>query len=147
MCANPQWQYLLLTKFPRRYLEFRCRRPRGAVRRSMKRSGSDCGGRISQHRWRGSQVFVARTLQTAAALHRSVMFDWIIIGAQTATRQAGGIVPASAPPFEDVAYLVSQAREAGCRVWLKPNLLGEVNAQAPGMILPQENPVPREVKP
>jgi hypothetical protein len=66
------------------------------------------------------------------------MFDWLIIGAQTTTRQAGGIVPAYAPPFEDVAYIVAQAREAGCKVWLKANLPGETNSQSPGMILPQE---------
>lgn len=40
------------------------------------------------------------------------------------------------PPFEWVARLVAQAREAGCRVHLKPNL---VNGR-PGMTLPDEYP-------
>ena len=68
------------------------------------------------------------------------MFDWVIIGSQTETRQPDGVVPAFAPPFEWVARIVAQAREAGCRVYLKPNLLGAVNPQIPGMVLPQEEP-------
>ena len=70
------------------------------------------------------------------------MFDWVVIGSQTQTRQPGGqIVPAFAPPFEWVARIVAQAREAGCEVYLKPNLMGTgVGPQAPGMDLPQESP-------
>ncbi|TSB31238.1 hypothetical protein [Streptomyces benahoarensis] len=64
------------------------------------------------------------------------MFDWVVIGAQTETRQEGGLVPAFSPPFEWVARLVAQAREASCRVHLKPNL---VNGN-PGMKLPDEYP-------
>jgi protein gp37 len=70
------------------------------------------------------------------------MFDWIVIGSQTATKQPDGVVPAFAPPFEWVARIVAQAREAGCRVYLKPNLLGDCHPQSPGMSLPQEEPAP-----
>ena len=72
------------------------------------------------------------------------MFDWVVIGAQTGTRQPGGAVPAFAPPFEWVARLVAQAREAGCKVHLKPNLLGRVSSQLPGMQLPDEYPESRQ---
>ena len=73
------------------------------------------------------------------------MLDWVIVGAQTETRQPDGnggwrIEPAFAPPFEWVMRIVAQAREAGCRLYLKPNLLGAVGPQAPGMVLPQEVP-------
>jgi hypothetical protein len=68
------------------------------------------------------------------------MFHWIIIGSQTETQQPDGVVPAFAPPFEWVARIVAQAREAGCRVYLKPNLLGLTGPQSPGMVLPQEEP-------
>jgi hypothetical protein len=69
------------------------------------------------------------------------MFDWVVIGSQTATHQPDGHrEPAFAPPFEWVSRLVAQAREAGCKVWLKPNLLGDVHDQSPGMELPQEVP-------
>jgi protein gp37 len=69
------------------------------------------------------------------------MFDWIVIGSQSATVQPDGPVPAFAPPFKWVARLVAQAEEAGCRVYLKPNLLGIPNPQSPGMQLPQDDPL------
>ena len=70
------------------------------------------------------------------------MFDWIVIGAQSATRQPEGYVKEFAPPFEWVLSIVAQAREAGCRVYLKPNLLGaNPNPQSPGMQLPMEEPL------
>jgi hypothetical protein len=69
------------------------------------------------------------------------MFDWIVIGSQSATDQPDGRVAEFAPPFRWVARLVAQAEEAGCRVYLKPNLLGVPNPQSPGMTLPQEEPM------
>jgi hypothetical protein len=68
------------------------------------------------------------------------MFDWVVMGAQSATEQPEGRVPEFAPPFEWVARIVAQAEEAGCRVYLKPNLLGVPNSQSPGMQLIQEEP-------
>lgn len=51
------------------------------------------------------------------------MFDWVVIGAQTATNQPGcGRVPAFSPPAEWVLRITDQALEAGCRVHWKPNL-------------------------
>ena len=60
------------------------------------------------------------------------MFDLVVIGAQTATVQPDGVVPALRPPIEWVLNIVTQAREAGCAVYLKPNLLGDVHDQSPG---------------
>jgi hypothetical protein len=50
------------------------------------------------------------------------MFDWVVIGAQTETRQPDGTVPAKAPPWEWVTRITAQAYEAGCKVHWKPNL-------------------------
>jgi protein gp37 len=148
---NPQWDYLMLTKFPRRYV----------------------GAKLPATAWLGTSVDEQKRVRFAEEAFRQIknvrvkwlslepllaplqfsdlsMFDWIVIGSQTETEQPTGIVPAFAPPFEWVARLVAQAREAGCRVYLKPNLLGLVNGQSPGMQLPQEEPVrlvgPREDK-
>jgi len=68
------------------------------------------------------------------------MFDWVVIGAQTETRQPSGVLPAFAPKFEWVLAIVDQARAAGCKVHMKPNLLGRVHAQSPGMELLNEYP-------
>jgi protein gp37 len=141
--ANPQWEYLLLTKFPRRYV----------------------GMKLPTTAWLGTSVDEQKRVRLAEEAFRNIggvrvkwlslepllaplefsdlsMFDWIVIGSQTATKQPDGVVPAFAPPFEWVARIVAQAREAGCRVYLKPNLLGDCHPQSPGMSLPQEEPAP-----
>lgn len=137
MLANPQWQYILLTKFPARYV------------------GLD----LPPSAWVGTSVDEQKRVRIAENAFRNIgggtvkwlsleplrepleftdlsMFDWVVIGAQTLTIQPDGTVPAFAPPFEWVARLVAQAREAGCKVHLKPNL---VNGR-PGMQLPDEYP-------
>ena len=143
MLKSPQWQYILLTKFPDRYVGLNM--PPGA--------------------WVGTSVDEQKRVRIAERAFREIdgavkwlsleplrepleftdlsVFDWVVIGAQTETRQPGKVVPAFAPPFEWVARIVTQAREAGCRVHLKPNLLGAVNPQLPGMQMPDEYPEPR----
>jgi len=141
MLAAPQWQYITLTKFPGRYV------------------GLD----MPPAAWVGTSVDEQKRVRIAENAFRQIggvavkwlsleplkeplefadlsMFDWVVIGAQTATRQPGGNVPAFAPPFEWVARIVAQAREAGCRIHLKPNLLGRASSQLPGMQLPDEYP-------
>ncbi|MEO3860923.1 DUF5131 family protein [Acrocarpospora sp. B8E8] len=137
MNASPWWEYLLLTKFPARYVGLDM--PPGA--------------------WVGTSVDEQKRVRIAEDAFRKIdgvkvkwlsleplreplqftdlsMFDWIVIGAQTETRQPTGVVPAFAPPFEWVARIVAQAREAGCRVHLKPNL----SNGRPGMQMPNEYP-------
>lgn len=137
MLASPQWQYILLTKFPARYV------------------GLD----IPRKAWVGTSVDEQKRVRIAENAFRQIdggavkwlsleplrepleftdlsMFDWVVIGAQTETRQPDGPVPAFAPPYEWVHRLYSQAREAGCRVHLKPNL---TNGR-PGMQLTDEYP-------
>lgn len=141
MCAAPQWQYITLTKFPGRYPGLAM--PPGA--------------------WVGTSVDEQKRVRLAEDAFRNIgdvavkwlsleplrepleftdlsMFDWVVIGAQTETRQPSGTVPAFAPPFEWVARIVAQAREAGCRIHLKPNLLGAVGPDRPGMQMPDEYP-------
>jgi protein gp37 len=140
--ANPQWDYLMLTKFPRRYV------------------GLD----LPSTAWLGTSVDEQKRVRLAEEAFRQIknvrvkwlslepllaplefsdlsMFDWIVIGSQSATEQPDGHVAAFAPPFEWVSRIVAQAREAGCRVYLKPNLIGNTNSQSPGMALPQEEPL------
>jgi protein gp37 len=139
--ANPQWDYLLLTKYPRRYV----------------------GLTLPTTAWVGTSVHeqkLVRLAEEAFAQIKGVrvkwlsleplmeplnftdlsMFDWIVIGSLSATEQPEGHHKEFAPPFEWVARLVAQARECGCRIYLKPNLLGIPNSQSPGMQLIQEAP-------
>ena len=143
--ANPQWEYLMLTKFPQRYvgLELPATAWLGTTVDEQKRVkiAEDAFRQISGVRvkWLSLEPLLEPLEFTDLS-----MFDWIVIGSQSAADLPEvGYVPAFAPPFKWVARLVAQAEEAGCRVYLKPNLLGIPNSQSPGMQLPQEQPFER----
>jgi protein gp37 len=134
--ANPQWQYLFLTKYPRRYV----------------------GLQFPPTAWVGTSVHEQKLVRGAEEAFRQInsvavkwlsleplmeplqftdlsMFDWVVIGSLSATTQPEGYHKEFAPPFEWVARLWAQAKEAGCRVYLKENLLGKTYPQAAGMQL------------
>lgn len=136
--ANPQWEYLYLTKFPQRY-----------DRLQLPASG-----------WIGASVDEQNRAEPTLAAMRKVSgvkvkwlslepllepvtfstlegIDWIVIGAQS---ENIGQNPAFAPNFEWIADLITIARRDGCKVWLKTNLLGQTSGQWPGMTLPNEIP-------
>lgn len=141
MLAAPQWQYITLTKFPDRYAGLDMP-PRAWVGTSVDEQNRV---RIAERAFREISGVAVKWLSLEPLLEPLQftdlsMFDWVVIGAQSATRQPDGDVPGFAPPFEWVSRIVAQAREAGCRVHLKPNLLGRTNPQLPGMTLPDEYP-------
>ncbi len=138
---NPQWDYLTLTKFPSRYLKVTLP-PTAWIGTSVDEQRRVA---IAEHVFRNIENVRVRwlslePLRAPLQFTDLSMFDWIVIGSQTQTVQPTGVVPAFAPPFDWVARIVAQAREAGVAVYLKPNLLGETNPQAPGMELPHEIP-------
>ncbi len=117
---NPQWNFLMLTKFPGRMAE----------------------QEWPVNAWVGTSVDTQARVAAAEKAFRNVkagvrwlsceplleplqftsldMFDWIVIGAQTRSSQA----PEFQPPWEWVESLIVQARAAGCRVYLKTNVIG-----------------------
>jgi protein gp37 len=142
---NPQWDYLLLTKFPQRYVELQKKQQLPATA------------------WIGTTVDEQYRVKIAEAASRKIkgvrvkwlsceplreklefsdlsMFDWLVIGSQSATNQPTGPVKEFAPNIEWVMRLIAQARECRVPVYCKPNLLGIPNPQSPGMELPQELP-------
>jgi protein gp37/ParB-like chromosome segregation protein Spo0J len=147
--ANPQWDYLMLTKFPTRYVDLAL--PATAWigtsvdEQKRVRIAEDAFRRIEGVRVRWLSL---EPLREPLEFSDLSMFDWVVIGAQTETHQPGGRVePAFAPPFEWVARIAAQAREAGCRVHMKPNLLGAASPQLPGMQLLNEYPDSGRVEP
>jgi len=136
--ANPQWEYLYLTKFPQRY-----------ARLELPASGWIGASVDEQHRAEptlealsnvsGVKVKWLSVEPLLAPLKFSSLkgIDLIVVGAQSANP---GQNPSFAPPFEWVADLVATARRDGCKVWLKTNLLGQVSGDWPGMQLPNEMP-------
>jgi hypothetical protein len=147
---NPQWDYLFLTKFPQRYVGLDLP-PTAWIGTTV---DDQYRVKIAEEAFRKIRAVRVKWLSLEpllAPLEFSdlSMFDWIVIGSQSATRQPDGndgfvTVPEFAPPIEWVLRLVAQAREAGCRVYLKPNLLGVPNSQCAGMQLIQEAPLFRE---
>jgi protein gp37 len=138
---NPQWEYLFLTKFPRRYVGLNLP-PTAWIGTSVDeqkrvRLAEEAFRQIKNVRVKWLSLEPLRELLQFTDLS---MFDWIVIGAQSATNQPDGHVPAFAPPIKWVTHLMDQAEEAGCKVYLKPNLLGIPNPQSPGMQLIQEEP-------
>lgn len=140
--ANPQWDYLFLTKFPSRYVDLDLPKT-GWIGTSVDTQRRVA---IAEHSFREISGIKVKWLSLEPLLEPLKftdlsMFDWVVIGSQTLTVQPGNnVVPAFAPDFDWVARIVAQAREAGCAVYLKPNLVGNVGDQAPGMVLPQEIP-------
>lgn len=130
MLASPQWQYITLTKFPARYVGLEM--PPGAwVGTSVDEQKRV---RIAEDAFRkieGAAVkwLSLEPLKEPLEFTDLSVFDWVVIGAQTETRQPGGTVPAFAPPFEWVARIVVQALDAGCKVHLKPNLRSQPGMQ------------------
>lgn len=138
---NPQWEYLMLTKFPQRYVERDDLPPTAWLGTSVDEQKRV---RIAEEAFRQIKRVRVRWLSLEPLKFTDLsMFDWIVIGSQRLTVQPDGVgvVKAFARPFEWVARLVMQAREAGCKIWLKPNLIGAVSDTQPGMQLPQESPL------
>lgn len=141
MLTDPQWQYILLTKFPRRYVGLDL--PPGAWvgtsvdEQKRVRIAEDAFREIDK----GAVKWLSlEPLREPLEFEDLSMFDWVVIGAQTETRQPNGVVSSFAPPFEWVARIALQAKESGCKVHLKPNLLGRVSGDRPGMRLLNEYP-------
>ena len=137
--ANPQWTYIHLTKFPRRYLDLELPETGwiGASVDEQKRV------KVTEDAFRRIEGVAVKwlslePLRSPLKFTDLSMFDWIVIGAQTETRQPTGVVPAFSPPMKWVSRICDQAEELGIPVHCKPNLL-----RGPGMRLPSEYPTRR----
>ena len=128
---NPQWNFLFLTKFPQRLAELEW--PENAW----------CGTsvdrqyrvEIAERSFRGVQAGVkwlsCEPLMERLTFTSLEMFDWVVIGAASKSTQT----PEFQPPWEWVEHLLSQARAAGCRVYIKPNLKSRPQ-EYPGEVRP-----------
>ena len=118
MRSAPQWNFLCLTKFPKRMAEFD----------------------IPPNAWMGTTVDLQARVKNAESAFERVTagvrwlsvepmieplnfshldrFQWIVIGG--ASRSSG--CPEWQPPFQWIADLVQQARDAGVAIYMKTNL-------------------------
>lgn len=117
--ANPQWNFLFLTKFPQRVHEFG-KMPKNA----WMGTSVDCQERVAgaekafAKMGGGIKWLSVEPMLTPLKFTRLDLFDWVVIGG--ASRSAN--TPAWIPPFDWIADLHAQARDAGCAVYHKDNL-------------------------
>jgi protein gp37 len=114
----PEWNFLFLTKFPQRLAEIEW--PANAwVGTSIdqqwrvpvaEKAFRDVKATV---RWLSCEPLMERLTFTSLE-----MFDWVVIGGASKSSQT----PEFQPPWEWVEHLIQQARAAGCKVYIKPNL-------------------------
>lgn len=124
---NPQWNFLCLTKFPKRMAEFE----------------------IPANAWMGTTVDLQARIPNAETAFAKVksgirwlsvepmleplkfkrldLFQWIVIGGASKSSQT----PEWRPPLPWINDLVAQADAAGVRVYFKTNLLGNRRLELP----------------
>lgn len=127
--AAPQWEFLCLTKFPQRLaqLEWPDNVWAGTTVDKQHRV------KLAQKHFAGVKAGVkwlsCEPLLEPLKFDSLEMFDWVVIGACTESSGA----PELAPEWDWVVDLYQQARNSGCKVYLKHNLFGSRGGVAPGM--------------
>jgi len=115
---NPQWNFLFLTKFPKRMAEF------DIPDNAWMGTSVDCQARVKAAEEGFSNVSAGvRWLSVEPMLEPLVFdklhqFDWVVIGGASRSSQT----PAWIPPMDWLVDLHKQARDAGCKIYYKDNL-------------------------
>ena len=115
---NPQWNYLFLTKNPKRYLEFdfpdHCWL--GATADTQERM--DNAIEVFSEKEHPVKFVSCEPLMERIDIYKPKAIQWLIIGGRTKnTKMAAG-----QPEWEWVEHLLFQAREDEISVYFKPNL-------------------------
>lgn len=137
--ANPQWNFLFLTKFPKRYAEFEF--PVNA----WLGTSVDCQARVKNAEdafakiGGGTKWLSVEPLLQPLKFTRLNLFDWVVVGGASASTQT----PAWVPPIDWIADLHQQARGAGCRIYYKDNCGMEESLRI--REFPWSDPPPREL--
>ena len=123
---SPEWNYLLLTKNPRRYLEFKwpINTWLGATADTQKRATDALD--IFKQIEHPVKFLSCEPLEEKIILTDNPSFNWLIIGGRS---ESSGM-PASQPKWEWVESLINQARKHKIKIYGKPNL----------KVLPKEYP-------
>jgi protein gp37/ParB-like chromosome segregation protein Spo0J len=114
--AAPQWNFLFLTKFPQRLAE------QDWPANAWVGTSVDTQARVANAQRSFSSVKAGVKWLSCEPLLEPLhfdsleMFDWIVIGGQTAQQPQN---PEFVPPWEWIEDLIEQARRANCRVYLK----------------------------
>jgi protein gp37 len=140
--AAPQWEFLTLTKFPQRLAELEWPDNVWAGTTVDKQHRVDVAQRSFAEVKAGVKWLSCEPLLEPLKFESLEMFDWVVIGGCTEQGATEGYPahPAVAPEWDWVADLYAQARDAGCKVFLKHNLFGSPDGVGPGMAAVHEWP-------
>lgn len=120
---NPQWTFLLLTKFPVRMAEFDYPENvwlgtsvdyQWAVERAEK-----AFVKIKNSGFNGVCWLSCEPMMERLTFNSLEMFDWVVMGGSSKSTQT----PEYFPPFDDIVHLHNQARNSGCKIYQKTNLI------------------------
>jgi len=121
---TPQWTYIFLTKNPKRLIDY------DFPVNSWVGTTVDCNARVANALKYMPQVKAPVRFLSCEPLLEDLNIDslrglqWIIIGAQSETKTNG--MPEFQPPKQWVTRLINTAREAGTKVFIKPNLRAQL---------------------
>ena len=119
---NPQWNYIFLTKNPKRLKEIEW------PDHAWVGTTVDCQARVvpaeeAFHNLRARVRFVSvEPFNEPIHFNHLEYFNWLILGGRSQTTK----MPKFQPEWKWVVDLLSQAIKIGCRVYKKPNLLFEI---------------------
>ena len=116
--GNPQWNFLFLTKFPIRMVDFEF--PANAwVGTSVDRQYAVERAEKAFRKITAAVKFLScEPLLEPLQFTSLDMFDWVIIGGASKSTQT----PEWRPPRDWIYNLENQAQEAGCMIYEKTNL-------------------------
>lgn len=120
---NPQWNFLLLSKFPSRMADFSY--PNNVwlgtscdYQHTVKRAES-AFTKIKASGFNGVCWLSCEPMMENLQFNSLEMFDWVVMGGASSSTKT----PEFKPPFDWIVNLYSQARETNCKVYFKTNLI------------------------
>ena len=121
---NQVWKFLCLTKFPKRMAEFDLPPnmwPGTTVDLQARVANAEAAfAKIRERNPKATLWLSIEPMLEPVKFKRLDLFNWIVIGGASASSQT----PTWHPPFRWIMDICAQARDAGCQVYMKTNLLG-----------------------
>jgi protein gp37 len=117
--GNPQWNFLFLTKFPRRLSQQEWPDNAWVGTTVDKQFRVEIAEKSFRDVRAGVKWLSCEPMLERLTFSSLEMFDWVVVGGSSKSTQT----PEFNPPIEWFEHLLRQARDAGCKVYLKPNFV------------------------
>lgn len=115
---NPQWNFLILTKNPKRYLDFKFPKNTWLGTTIDTQSRVKEATKVFKKLKATVKFFSCEPLQEELTFESLKMIDWLIIGGRT--KSTG--MKEGQPEWEWVEKLLFKAREGNVKIYFKPNM-------------------------